>query len=174
MSETQTRTEVPQLAYLGNIVPEGYEYREKLITPGADLILAEAYLKWYNLNLPDEEIAQESIEESRAFIATAVERLQIRGEFGFVILHLCGSVLLLMLTTWRNTNEMWEVAYTKDLTRPGGYQPQISESDQRGTYCVWELGIVWHERGAWTRFLKSRRDDAAKLAYINDKGAGSL
>jgi hypothetical protein len=60
----------------------------------------------------------------------------------------------------------------KDLTQAGGYKPIVFESSQRGTYCVWELGPVWHERHAWVRFLSSKRDEEAKLAYVNDRFSG--
>lgn len=172
MSNTQAVEKIPHLAHLGNVAPEGYEYSEKLITPGQDLSLPNAYLKWYDIRHPDLEISLEIIEESRTFVAQEVERLEIKGELGFVILHLCGPVILLMLTTWRNTNEMWEAVYARDLTQASDYQPQVFEKDQRGTYCVWELGAVWHERNAWTRFLASKRDEEAKLAYINDRFTG--
>lgn len=174
MPDTPTVTTIPHLAGLGNVVPDGYEYREKLATPGEDLSLPNAYLKWYDLRYPDREIAGELVAESRTFLAEEVERLNIKGELGFVILHLCESVALLLLTTWRNTNEMWEAVYVKDLGGAGTYQPLVYENNQRGTYCVWELATVWHERHAWTRFIASQRDEAAKLAYVNDRFTGAI
>ncbi len=176
MADTPLIETIPHLDSLGNIVPDGYQYRQKLATPGADLSLTHAYLKWYNIRLPDLDIAQEHIEESRAFLAAeaAAGRLNIAGDLGFVLLHLCGPVLLLLIQTWRSTNEIWESIYTKDLTRPGSYQPLRFEGSHRGTFCVWELGPIWHERNAWVRFLSSRRDEAAKLAYINDRFSGLI
>jgi hypothetical protein len=56
------------------------------------------------------------------------------------------------------------------LERLGNVVPD--ETIHRGTFCVWELGAVWHERQAWVRFLSSQRDEAAKLAYINDRFSG--
>jgi hypothetical protein len=148
---------VIELRHLGNVVPEGYTYYEKVITPGDDAPITDA-----------------KREESRAFLELEVERLNINGELGFVILHRAGSMLLLMLITWRNTNELWESVYTKDLTSGGGYALTNFGGTHRGTYCVWELGAVWHERHAWVRFLSSPRDDAAKLAYINDRFSGRI
>ena len=165
---------IPHLERLGNVIPEGYEYREKLITPEEGLSLPTAYLKWYNLYPPETKITEEQMAESRAFLATAVEQLKLKDELGFVILHRAGSYLLLMLMTWRNTNEIWEAVYAKDLTQAGGYTETKFENNHRGTFCVWELGAVWHERHAWVRFIKSKRDEAAKLAYINDLFTGQL
>lgn len=163
---------IPHLASLGNVVPEGYEYYQKLVTPGEDLILPNAYLKWYDIRRPDVQLAPELIHESRVFLAAETQRLNLSGELGFVLLHHVGSALLLLLQTWRSTNEIWESVYMKDLTQPDTYQPLLFDSTHRGTFCVWELGPIWHERNAWVRFLSSNRDEAAKLAYINDRFSG--
>jgi hypothetical protein len=171
---TTTVKTIPQLESFGNVVPEGYTYAEKLVTPGEDLSLPNAFLKWYDIRPPDVAITIEQVAESRAFVATEVERLRFEGELGFVILHRAGPVLLLMITTWRNTNELWESMYVKDVARANGYAPIEFEQSHRATFCVWELGPVWHERHAWVRFLSSKRDQEAKLAYVNDRFAGKV
>jgi len=165
---------IPHLDRLGKVVPEGYDYSKKLVTPGQDLSLPRAYLKWYEIRSPEREISQAQAAESRAFVEAEVERLKIKDELGFVLLHRAGSFLLLLLITWRNTNEMWLSPYVKDLTRTEGYQPLLFEESHRGTYCVWELGPIWHERNAWVRFISSSRDEQAKLAYVNDRFSGMV
>lgn len=169
---TATVEKIANLENLGNVVPEGYSYYEKLVRPGEDLSLPTAYLKWYDIYPLDAEITPEQVAESRAFLAAAVVKLKFEGDLGFVILHRAGAVLLLLLTTWRNTNEMWESVYVKDLRQPGGYVALTIERNHKATYCVWELAAVWHERHAWVRFLSSKRDAEAKLAYINDRFTG--
>jgi hypothetical protein len=64
--------------------------------------------------------------------------------------------------------------YVDDPARGGGYVPVAFETSHRGTFCVWELGAIWHERDAWVRFLSSKRDAAAKLAYLNDRFSGRV
>jgi hypothetical protein len=176
MPDAQIVEKSPDLASLGNVVPDGYQYYEKMITPGEALSLPTAYLKWYDLYPDDEVITPDQVAETRAFITAEAQsgRLKLQGDLGFVILHRAGSVLLLLLTTWRNTNEMWESVYVKDLTQAGGYRPIAFDSSHRATYCVWELGAVWHERHAWVRFLSSKRDVQAKLDYVNDLFSGRV
>jgi hypothetical protein len=176
MSETFTIDDKVNLESLGNVVPDGYEYYEKQVTPGEGLRLPNAYLKWYDLYPADAPITPQQAAETRAFLRAEIEgeKLKLDGDLGFVILHRAGSYLLLLVTTWRNTNEMWESIYTKDLTKPEGYQRLEFESRHVGTYCVWELGIVWHERNAWVRFLSSKRDNDAKMEYASDLFAGSV
>lgn len=174
MSTSPVAQTTVDLSAFGNVVPKGYLYYEKLITPDADLSLPNAYLKWYNLYPADAEITPEQVADCRAFIEAEAQQLDLNGDLGFVILHRAGNYLLLLLTTWRNTNEMWESVYAKDVTQSSGYVINQYPSTHRGTYCVWELGIVWHERHAWTRFLSSARDQAAKLDYVNDRHSGKI
>jgi hypothetical protein len=172
----QTVREIAKLDGLGNGVPEGYQYYEKLVRPGEALSLPNAYLKWYDLYAPDIEITQEQVEESRAFLEAEVAggRLKLEGELGFVILHRVESGLLLLLTTWRNTNEMWESVFFREVGQVGTYSPIVFKDSHKGTYCVWELGVIWHERNAWVRFLSSKRDVEAKLEYLNDRFIGRV
>jgi hypothetical protein len=44
----------------------------------------------------------------------------------------------------------------------------------RPTQCVLELDATSHERRAWSRYLRSSRDEAAKLAYQEDRCTGQL
>jgi hypothetical protein len=136
------------------------------------LSLANAYFKWYDICPLDVEITPAQRAESRTFVAAEAQRLQFAHELGFVLLHRAGPALLLMVMTWRNTNEIWESVYVKDAAQERGYELQEFAQSHRGTFCVWELGPVWHERHAWRRFLSSKRDAEAKLAYINDRFAG--
>lgn len=174
MSEVYQVDHIPHLGDFGNVVPEGYLYYQKLVRPQEDLSLPQAYFKWYDIYPPEAAITVEQRAECRAFVAAEAQRLQFAQELGFVLLHRAGPFLLLMIMTWRNTNEIWESVYVKDLSRNGGYRLQEFEGSHRGTFCVWELAPVWHERHAWVRFLSSQRTEEAKLAYINDRFSGLI
>ncbi len=50
----------------------------------------------------------------------------------------------------------------------------IVETAHRGTFCVWELGVVWHEQQAWKRFLTSKRATEDVTRYLNDRFEGSV
>ena len=162
------------LANMGNVVPEGYSYYEKMTTPGEDLSLPNAYLKWYNIYPTDDPVTPEQVSETRAFLQreAASGALKLENELGFVLLHRAGAVLLLLLVTWRNTNEMWESVYFKEAAASDSYTQVLFDGNHKATYCVWELGPIWHERNAWMRFLAAPRDNAAKLTYINDRFSG--
>jgi hypothetical protein len=171
---TQLVQSVPDLEQYGNVVPDGYLYYKKMVTAAEDLRLPQAYLKWYDIYPTDAPVTDEQRAECRAFVAEEAARLPLQGEFGFVLLHRAGPYLLLMINTWRNTNEIWESVSVKEAGQPAGYALTKFPGTHRGTFCVWELGPVWHERDAWVRFLSSKRDTAAKLAYINSRFEGMI
>jgi hypothetical protein len=163
---------MPDLSALGNVVPEGYTYLDKVISPGEELSVPGARFKWYDLRPPDLEITPAQVAEARAFVESKARQLQLIGELGFIILHRTPAYLLLLINTWRQTNEIWESAFAKEVANPGGYEPFTFGTIHRATFCVWELTAVWHERNAWVRFLSSKRDDAAKSAYLRDRFSG--
>ncbi|MDJ0346251.1 hypothetical protein, partial [Streptomyces sp. PH10-H1] len=143
---------VARLAGAGSVAPD-YRHHSKLITPADDLSVRGAYLKWYDIRSPGTQVTDEIRDEARAFLASSAESgdLAFQDELGLVMLHLCGGeVRLLLACTWRNENELWETVYAKqgdgsyEIVRPGSH---------KATYCVWELGAVWHEQQAWTRYL---------------------
>ena len=92
--------------------------------------------------------------------------IALDDDLGFVILHRCGeSFYFLLVSTWRNDNELWETVWAKDGDA-SGFHPWPLEGTHRPTFCVWELGAVWHEQQAWSRFLRSERDAEAREAYL--------
>lgn len=168
MTETAT-----DLSAIGNVDAE-YLHYSKQISPGTDLALADAYLKWYDVYRPGVTIPAEMDTRAREFVRAEVEsgRLDLKGEMGFVIDHLCGeSFYFLIVCTWRNCNEMWETVYTMDAASDGGFV-EVAQQRRMEVICVWELGAVLHEQQAWIRYLYSTRDEQAKLTYIGDRFTG--
>jgi hypothetical protein len=157
-------------------VAEDYRHQPKVITSGDNLILPEAHLKWYDIRSEGVTFPAEIQAEARAFVAreAAAGRLPLRDDLGFVMLHLSGdSIYLLLVCTWRNNNEMWESVYAKDIRGAGGFGV-ITFGNHKGTICVWESGAVTHEHQAWTRYLYSARDEQAKLDYMSDHFSGTV
>jgi hypothetical protein len=101
--------------------------------------------------------------------------LGLAGDLGFVILHRCGdSFYFLIVATWRNDNEVWETVWAKNGEGEVSFRPWTLEGTHRPTFCVWELGAVWHEQQAWSRFLRSPRGAAAREAYLRDTFEGQV
>ncbi|MFL6136665.1 MAG: hypothetical protein ACJ74O_02565 [Frankiaceae bacterium] len=172
-----TTTDRAHLAAVRN-VPDDYRHYAKLVTPGDDLVLQAAHLKWYEVRRAEAEIDEGVREQARDFVRAENEagRLDIDGELGFAVLHRCGAgetFYFLLVCTWRNANEMWESVYGMD-TKEGGPFRLVPQGDHLEVMCVWELGAVLHEQQAWSRYLYSARDEQAKLDYLADRFSGTV
>ena len=153
----------------GHVRPD-YTHITKLIRSAPSLALGDSVLKWYDIAPADAPVP-------RASLRAAAESgsLDVAGDLGFVILHRCGeSFYFLLVATWRNDNELWETVWAKDGDEDLGFRPWPSEGTHRATFCVWELGAVCHEQQAWTRYLRSRRDEAARQAYLRSTYEGGV
>lgn len=154
----------------GSGVEPAYRHGPKCATPGEPLETRSALLKWYALHRDDAPVPDEVTRLARNFLAA--RRLAASG-LGFVILHRCGeSFYFLIVSTWRNSNELWETVFYMDASMHD-FAPFPREGEHKPVFCVWELVPVWHEQKAWERFLLSSRDDAAAAAWLKDRYAGS-
>jgi hypothetical protein len=153
-----------------------YQHIPKDIATRDDFVIPVAHLKWYDIARAAVSIPDHIDAEAREFLRSEVanSRLSLAADLGFVINHLSGdSVYLLLVCTWRNNNEMWESLYYKD-TRAGGPFRQVPQGGHRGVMCVWEFGAIAHEHQAWTRYLYTARDEQAKRNYLADKYSGPV
>ena len=160
----------------GHVRPE-YTHVSKLVRPGSILVLDDAVLKWYDIApaatpvpLGVRELAYDALcRGSRS------GELEVSGDLGFVILHRCGqSFYFLLVSTWRNDNELWETVWAKNGADEPRFEPWPIEGTHRATFCVWELGAVCHEQRAWSRYLRTRRDESARQAYLLDTYAAEV
>jgi hypothetical protein len=147
-----------------------YEHVFKRIEPGESVATGGAVLKWYEIAPASAPVPPAIRDLARQALDLA--ELDLGGEFGFVILHRCGeSFYFLIVSTWRNDNELWETVWAKDA-EDDGFEPWPVASGHRPTFCVWELGAVCNEQRAWSRYLRSGRDETARQAYLADSYSG--
>ncbi|MBA3243619.1 MAG: hypothetical protein H0T61_00380 [Actinobacteria bacterium] len=158
-------------------VSADYRHVAKLIRPAPAITLGEAVLKWYDIAPADGQVPSELQVLARGSLHAGFESgsLELAGDLGFVILHRCGeSFYFLLVSTWRNDNELWETAWAKNGEGEVAFRPWPLEGTHRPTFCVWELGAVWHEQQAWSRFLRSARGAPAREAYLRDSFEGEI
>jgi hypothetical protein len=169
-------TPASSLAAIGNPAAD-YVHRDKFAEPGDPIALPSAVLKWYDLARPETPVAPDIRNLARAFLERECmdETPEIAGGLGFAVLHRCGGdFYFLLVSTWRNENELWESVYAKESATQPEFRSFTFAGSHRGTYCVWELGVAWHEQQAWKRYLLSVRDDGAKQAYLADLYRGPV
>jgi hypothetical protein len=154
-----------------DVVEHGYEHVAKIAAPQPSIMLGAAVLKWYDISALDEPVPLAIRALARRCLrdATKAGTLDVQDELGFVILHRCGDdFYFLLVSTWRNENELWETIWAKSGEAEVFFHPWPADGTHRPTFCVWELGAIAHERIAWTTYLHSARDDAARRAYLRD------
>lgn len=148
-----------------------YRHQPKQVVVGDILEKPGALLKWYDLFGSDASIPSSVLAAARQTVAgnaVAVDGL------GFVILHRCeNDFYFLLISTWRQENELWETAWYKDGDSMRDFAPFRREPPHLPTFCVWELAIVGHEKDSWIRFLNSDRDSAAITRWRSDCYVGS-
>lgn len=152
-------------------VAPGYVHRDKACTTGEPVNAGQARLKWYEIAYPEVTIQRATIKTARAFLQTH----EFDG-LGFAILHRCGGpgFHFLIVSTWRSENELWETVFVKHSDADPDFELFPLPGPHRGTFCVWELGVVSQEQKAWRRYLLSARNQASQRAYLEDRFTGSV
>jgi hypothetical protein len=152
-------------------VAANYVHRDKFASPRQSIVAGSSQLKWSNIAPADAPVPKDIEELAR----DCLKDVRVAGDLGFVILHRCGETFyFLLVSTWRNENELWESVYAKANAHESNFKPFTVETTHRGTFCVWELGVVWHEQRAWKRFLTSKRATEDVTRYLNDRFEGSV
>jgi hypothetical protein len=158
-------------------VDSDYEHKPKTAECRGVVTVSGARLKWYDIAAAGNSVPQNVRDDAIAFLATdAAERSALQArDLGFVVLHRCGSdFYFLLLCTWRAGNELWESVYYHHEGKTDGFEPFPQPNTHKGTFCVWEMGVVAHETGAWTNFLRSPRHDIDVNGYLAAQLAGSV
>jgi hypothetical protein len=159
-------------------VDAGYRHVAKHAQPASSIGVGDALLKWYDVAPDDDPVPREVQALARRVLDDAVNvgALQLGDELGFVILHRCGTAgfHFLLVCTWRNENELWETVWARRDDADPVFHPWVVEDGHRPTFCVWELGVVAHERLAWAEYLGSARDAAARRVYAGDVYEGPV
>jgi len=154
-----------------------YRHISKLVRPEARLTMGEVLLNWYDIAPAESPVplAVRALARRNLRDGAKSGKLALSGELGFVILHRCGeSFYFLLACSWRNANQLWETVWAKAGEDEPAFTPWPLEGDHHPTFCVWELRAVCHEQGAWSRYLRTSRDEAARQTYLRDSFAGTV
>jgi hypothetical protein len=158
-------------------VDPAYRHHQKMVTSREILNLQGTRLKWYELAKADTPVPETIHSTATAFLLNEATQShwELDAELGFVLLHLCGSEFyFLMVCTWRGSNELWQTVFYKENDGTPGFLIFPRDKTHKPTYCVWEMGVVWHEIQAWSRFLSSPRDQQAQADYLNARFTGLI
>ncbi|AZA84944.1 hypothetical protein C1637_21940 [Chryseobacterium lactis] len=146
-------------------------YPSKYASPKGIFEVGKTRFKWYNLAEDLSKVSPEDISNAKTCIESAHDKFQDIDDIGFVILHRCGENYLLLVCTWRSENELWESVYHDGS---GKFEIWDRNKNHLPTYCVWEMGIVYHESQAWKRYLGTTKEEEDKKQYLSDMFEGEV
>ncbi|HLD48794.1 MAG TPA: hypothetical protein VJB11_00350 [archaeon] len=152
-------------------IPDDYELVQRESTRTGIVICSSIILKFYDMhktgNAPDAKL----IDESQTFLLNEIKKGNIEPYLGlgFAIL----SEDMLNVTRWDSEypivlkNQIY--GYKKDFE-----SAELLDIRDVGSFCIYELGIVNHERNAWKKYLESKRRGIDKSKYLNSFFEGLL
>ncbi len=168
-------TSVQSLDGLGN-VPMAYVHEWRVAEPRESLVLPGTVFKWYHVRREGVVVPAAMDAEARAVIADAMAGGAWDAAYGLnvALLHLSTTHAFLIAGVWWGHQELWERVYSKELAPPGPLTRIATDGEDAPAACVWELGVICHERMAWHRYLFSGRTEADKRAWLRDTHAGRV
>ncbi len=167
---------------IGN-VREDYNHEPRTVSPVGLITSPNLVLKMYNM-IKEAPFSWDTIVDAKKFLTEEIknEKIEPLTGLGFVIL----SENMLNVAKWDDMvpivlkNQIYSyVNYTDENMKILGYGNKFDGAElldikDVGAFCIWELGIVNHEKGAWKMFLKSERTEAYKKAYLGSVIEGRL
>jgi hypothetical protein len=170
-----TNTGALALEQLGN-VPESYRHAWRVAEPHEPIVLPQRIFKWYHVHLDGVAVPDAMDAKARALLTADATSGQWQTEYGldFALLHLSTATAFLIAGTWRGHQEMWERVYVKDLATGEPFELVQREGEDWPGACVWELGVICHERMAWHRYLFTPRREEDKRAWLADTYTGRV
>jgi hypothetical protein len=176
MDATATATGAAQsLAHLGD-VPLSYRHEWRVAMPRAPIVLPNAVFKWYHVHREGVLVSAELDELARATLVEAAAQGRWGMEYGLnvALLHVSITHAYLIAGVWRGHNELWERIYGKELGSEAPFFRITAGGEEGPAACVWEFGVICHERVAWINYLFSDRSAGARQAWLADVYAGRV
>lgn len=167
------KPQIESFSQLGN-VPMEYQHEWRVATPQEPIVVPGGIFKWYHVHRDGVAVREDLDAKARRVIADGAERWPLEYGLNFALLHQSTTGSYLIVGIWRGHQEWWRDIYAIGLGEHDEFL-RVEEADGLAPgSCVWELGVVCHERMAWHRYLFTVRDEAAKRAWLDDVYAGAV
>lgn len=120
----------------------------------------------YGLSVHQRTPDKQLLDAARSLIQRELRHEKDLQQLGFVIVHEARPANFVLIHTWQGV-DLRQRYFTSSLDQPLEIKPFV-----QGTIgCVWELGIVQHERNAWIHtMLKS----GSSVDYLRDTLIGQV
>ncbi len=162
------------LENIGNL--GDYEHEPRLAAPVGLVTDPALILKFYTMFKEAKgPIIDSIINNAKKFLQEQIKNRKINPltGLGFAIL----SEDILNVARWDVggvvlRNQLYGYEMNDSPYKPISYFNLDINEDS--AFCIWELGIVHHERGAWKKYLQSNRIEKDKKRYLSDTIIGRL
>ena len=174
-TDTFAPTGAIDLTALGNL-PAAYRHEWRVSTPRQPLVVPGGLFKWYHVHREGVTVPDHLDAHARETITAAVAAGSWDLSYGLNIcqVHYSTDHAFLIPGGWRGHQELWQRPYVLELATGGPFTRFDMSGEDAPAACVWELGVICHERMAWHRYLFSARDEVAKRAWLADTFAGQV
>jgi hypothetical protein len=150
-------------------------YAKRQVQPLRPFEFAGWRLKVYGVNVEGRNVDHSLIEFARIAAQDLLPQPAVappdRYGLGFMIVHAATDVDFVVICWWGAQNEL----LLRVLTAPAGEPQQLRQhSNMDGPIgCVWDLGVIWGEREAWTQHIM-RADGPDVEGYLSDLQEGEI
>ncbi|MFH1585327.1 MAG: hypothetical protein ABIB79_00990 [archaeon] len=152
-----------------------YKPERCLSVPSGLITTPNLVLKMYDmLRVVDRE--QNPLKEAREFIKKEIEEGKITPWTGMGFSILSNGFLNVSRWDTKYPSVVKNRVYEFDNSKTDRVfdSARLNSLEEDGCFCVWELGIVTHEKEAWKRFISSKRTRKDKQDYLEDMITGDL
>lgn len=134
-------------------LPALMSYTKRRVQPLQPLEFADWRVKVYGINVEGRTVDPGLIEVARLAAQDTLPQPGVspphRYGLGFMIVHAAIGADFVVICWWGAQNEL----FLRVLTAPPGRPQQLLQhsNTESSVACVWDLGVIWFEREAWTK-----------------------
>ncbi|MFH1211027.1 MAG: hypothetical protein V1645_03860 [archaeon] len=156
-------------------VSKRYHHIQRVVHPVTVVRDPYVLIKFYEMHIKGQK-------PTGSFVMDGVSALEEELDIPFRIDHGCGLGFAILSHDTLNV-DVWDkkdphvlrnTLYGFKTFRGKIRNFEQLDLDDSGSFCIWELGIVNHEKEAWKRYLASSKADADKAAYLSSLINGPL
>jgi len=162
----------PEYLRIGNI-REDYEHEPRIAINAGLVISPNLVLKMYSMVNVGAKRDGDLVINAKKFLTREInnKRIEPLTGLGFAVL----SNGYVNVARWDIVNPivLKNQVYAYESC-DSEFETELLDVSDAGSFCVWELGIVDHEKEAWKRYIQSERSNAEKRTYLDDMVEGEL
>lgn len=165
-----------QYERIGNL--QGYEHKPTKVAPIGLITSPDLVLKMYDMVSVGDIGDFDKVVDAKKFISAEISRGRISSETGLGFSILSKDMLsvvrwgreypIVTIQTLYQFNPMTQ-EQLRMLGRKSVFDSaEVLDLNKVGSFCIWELGIVAHEKEAWKKYFASGRTSEDKKRYLDD------